>query len=207
MGDLKAIETVYNGYRFRSRLEARWAVFFDAMGIKYDYEKEGYDLGRGLLYLPDFWLPDLRSWVEIKPNEPSEIESEKCELLSRQGNHNVLMLIGSIPSPQDEITTLRPLSSGTRYIRYDSAMTGALHSHIAIYFGGGGFDYPYFWCQCPICHRVSAEFMGATERICNCIDGDKGYCVATNSLLSAYESARTARFEHGEIPLSLGGGF
>ena len=28
---IKAIETVYNGYRFRSRLEARWAVFFDAL--------------------------------------------------------------------------------------------------------------------------------------------------------------------------------
>jgi hypothetical protein len=33
---IKTIETIYNGYRFRSRLEARWAVFFDAMGIKYD---------------------------------------------------------------------------------------------------------------------------------------------------------------------------
>ena len=26
---IKPIETKYNGYRFRSRLEARWAVFFD----------------------------------------------------------------------------------------------------------------------------------------------------------------------------------
>ena len=29
MSDIKAIETYYKGYRFRSRLEARWAVFFD----------------------------------------------------------------------------------------------------------------------------------------------------------------------------------
>lgn len=28
---VKAIDTVYKGYRFRSRLEARWAVFFDAL--------------------------------------------------------------------------------------------------------------------------------------------------------------------------------
>jgi hypothetical protein len=27
---IQAIETVYRGHRFRSRLEARWAVFFDA---------------------------------------------------------------------------------------------------------------------------------------------------------------------------------
>ena len=42
MGEIKAIETVYNGYRFRSRLEARWAVFFDAMQIRYEYEPEGF---------------------------------------------------------------------------------------------------------------------------------------------------------------------
>lgn len=26
---IKAIDTIYKGYKFRSRLEARWAVFFD----------------------------------------------------------------------------------------------------------------------------------------------------------------------------------
>jgi hypothetical protein len=30
--DLRPIETRYRGFRFRSRLEARWAVFFDAAG-------------------------------------------------------------------------------------------------------------------------------------------------------------------------------
>ncbi len=37
---IKAIETVYKGYRFRSRLEARWAVFFDSLGIIWEYEKK-----------------------------------------------------------------------------------------------------------------------------------------------------------------------
>ena len=36
--NIKPIETIYKGYRFRSRLEARWAVFFDALGIEYEYE-------------------------------------------------------------------------------------------------------------------------------------------------------------------------
>lgn len=62
---MRAIETEYNGYKFRSRLEARWAVFFDALGIEYEYEKEGYDLD-GIRYLPDFWLPRLDLWAEIK---------------------------------------------------------------------------------------------------------------------------------------------
>lgn len=54
MSDIKPIETVYNGYKFRSRLEARWAVFFDSLGIKYEYEPEGYRLPSGDKYLPDF---------------------------------------------------------------------------------------------------------------------------------------------------------
>ena len=35
------IETIYKGYRFRSRLEARWAVFMDYCGADWEYEPEG----------------------------------------------------------------------------------------------------------------------------------------------------------------------
>ena len=73
--ECKPIETCYNGYRFRSRLEARWAVFFDAAGIKYWYEPDGFswestnDVGEHVTkrYLPDFWLPQFNSFAEIKP--------------------------------------------------------------------------------------------------------------------------------------------
>jgi hypothetical protein len=64
---IKAIETNYNGYRFRSRLEARWAVFFDSLGVKYSYEPEGFNLGALGCYLPDFYLQDEKLWIEIKP--------------------------------------------------------------------------------------------------------------------------------------------
>lgn len=56
MNKIKPVETYYNGYRFRSRLEARWAVLFDALGIRYEYEAEGYELPNGEWYLPDFVL-------------------------------------------------------------------------------------------------------------------------------------------------------
>jgi len=42
---LKAIDTKYKGYKFRSRLEARWAVYFDAIGLEWEYEKEGFEFG------------------------------------------------------------------------------------------------------------------------------------------------------------------
>lgn len=57
---IRAIETHYNGYRFRSRLEARWAVFFDALGLKWEYEPEGFQLPSGY-YLPDF---KIRAWPD-----------------------------------------------------------------------------------------------------------------------------------------------
>ena len=69
---IKAVPTEYKGYRFRSRLEARWAVFFDACGVEWEYEPEGYDLGNGLYYLPDFLLHGVQGraagdlYVEVK---------------------------------------------------------------------------------------------------------------------------------------------
>ena len=48
------IETRYMGHYFRSKAEARFAVFLDCLGVKWDYEPQGFDLGNGLKYLPDF---------------------------------------------------------------------------------------------------------------------------------------------------------
>ncbi len=73
---IKPIQTYYNGYHFRSRLEARWAVFFDSLRINYQYELEGFDLGIAW-YLPDFYLTDWDIWIEIKPVLPHEDVVEK----------------------------------------------------------------------------------------------------------------------------------
>jgi len=61
---------VYRGYRFRSRLEARWAVFFDSIGLQFEYEPEGFVLPSGQCYLPDFCVvtpQGKRCWYEVKP--------------------------------------------------------------------------------------------------------------------------------------------
>lgn len=95
---MKPIETRYAGCRFRSRLEARWAVFFDTLGVKWLYEPEGFVVGHGdpvhtrdcvhndecvhncvhepffcgcpyasgTYYLPDFYLPEHGTWVEVR---------------------------------------------------------------------------------------------------------------------------------------------
>jgi len=63
---VKAVETICFGYRFRSRLEARWAVFFTGLQIRWLYEHECFDVG-GRWYLPDFYLPDFGVYAEVKP--------------------------------------------------------------------------------------------------------------------------------------------
>lgn len=96
MGDamIQAIETVYNGYRFRSRLEARWAVFFDMLGVQYEYETEGFDLGDAGWYLPDFWLPHISIWAEVKPEPLAPEAIKKCLLLAEYTTHPCVALVG-----------------------------------------------------------------------------------------------------------------
>ena len=93
---IKAIETSYRGCRFRSRLEARWAVFFDSLNILWEYEKEGYDLGELGWYLPDFWLPELKCWFEVKGQVPTDQERQKAFVLSTSLRQAVIIASGQM---------------------------------------------------------------------------------------------------------------
>ena len=93
---IQAIQTTYQGYKFRSRLEARWAVFFDALGLKWEYEPEGFDLGSAGWYLPDFLLQTRLFgpvYVEVKPTGAGETDWSKAKALGREF-HNALLLAG-----------------------------------------------------------------------------------------------------------------
>jgi len=101
----RALQTRYAGYRFRSRLEARWAVFFDAMKIPWLYESQGYYIA-GRSYLPDFFLPDCGTWVEVKGDEgeldhslmltaAERLPEKKC----KQEPGPRLLILGPIPEP------------------------------------------------------------------------------------------------------------
>lgn len=63
---MKPIPTRYRGVTFRSRLEASYAKHFDDRQLPWMYEPEGFELSDGTRYLPDFWLPTVRAWGEVK---------------------------------------------------------------------------------------------------------------------------------------------
>jgi hypothetical protein len=85
---IRPIETVYNGVRYRSRLEARWALFFDLLCVRHHYEAEAFALPSGN-YLPDFYLPSSGGhfgnlcgespdcYLEVKPFDTQD--SRFCE--------------------------------------------------------------------------------------------------------------------------------
>ena len=146
--DIKPIETQYKGYRFRSRLEARWAVFFDYLEIKWLYEPEGFDLGDGLYYLPDFYLPDLDLWIEVK-GVMTQKDHQKLEAFARSGRE--INALGNIPNENED----REIELGEFY-----------DDTFVRYFSGGGSDCPYIPCICPACGKIGFEFDGRGWRIC-----------------------------------------
>jgi hypothetical protein len=66
-GPLTSKKTIHNGYYFRSRLEARWGLFFDFLNLRYLYEPKSFHMPNNTTYTPDFYLPDMNLWIEIKP--------------------------------------------------------------------------------------------------------------------------------------------
>ena len=91
---LKPIQTHYKGYHFRSRTEARWAVAFDELDIQYQYETEGFDLGQAGYYLPDFYLPQVDMYAEVKGKTFTLEELNKAQALAIQSKKVVLLLDG-----------------------------------------------------------------------------------------------------------------
>lgn len=168
---IKAIETSYKGYKFRSRLEARWAIFFDRLGIEWQYEREGYDLGELGYYLPDFWLP-YTMWglpaqsgyfVEIKGQEPTAEEIAKLKALAAGTGHSSWLFAGE-PG---------------KYQRYTAHRSGNFfHVNPAVDELGFDADNPYSFHLWATFSRW--DFTGQVD--------------------NAITAARSARFEHGEVP-------
>lgn len=109
MANILPIETLYKGICFRSRLEARWAIFFDEMNIEWEYEPGAFQVpfsGYTLKYFPDFVLKNLKCsmdmqeplYIEVKGRERySDIyENDRRKFEAFAKDHSLLVL-GAIP--------------------------------------------------------------------------------------------------------------
>lgn len=189
---MKAIETHYKGYRFRSRLEARWAVFFDALQVKWEYEKEGFDLDEAGWYLPDFWLPELETWVEVKGKDPSEAEKLKAMYLCIYTRQDVF-IVGSCD-----------LQGSTTLCHFvechnEDIPPGVYYDGIELYRTTEGFAFGSDWTNCDNWRWA----MSGNDTLCimpyqESLDKEYPEVFGFNHplLLKAFEAARSARFEY-----------
>ncbi|RUM99013.1 hypothetical protein EET67_05070 [Pseudaminobacter arsenicus] len=146
--NIKAIPTTYAGVNFRSRLEARWAAFFDLCGWKWDYEP--FDL--------EGWAPDfrLRTKVgpvlcEVKPADLSTfiLRQLELEVLEPWPFHeyrkalpyrrsNLVCLLGDTPLTVSErffpigfIDGRMPIGCGITFEEYDEALSPSVDAALA----------------------------------------------------------------------------
>jgi len=173
---IRAIETLYRGCRFRSRLEARWGVFFETLGVRWDYEPEGFALSTGDWYLPDFLvhLKGRSLWVEIKPDGIAAPLFEQFIQDSQQPG----TVLHEIPTPESV--------KAQEFEGYE-------------FWWSEGWDNFHKFCICTSCGAVGFEYMGRSERIrcgCNTLGRDT-HTSHHPLILRALTAARSARFEAG----------
>lgn len=88
-------DTLYNGILFRSQLEASWAAFFDSRGIAYEYEEYWFEFDDGERYCPDFWLPEIEAWAEVKPRWLNTRELRVALKAAQESGCPCLKLVGA----------------------------------------------------------------------------------------------------------------
>ena len=190
MKNYKPIETEYRGYRFRSRLEARWAVFFDACHVRWEYEPEGFVLGDGLHYLPDFLLHDVAGrvggdlYVEVK-GQMDEASARKIEVFSgvnaEEGILNPILVVAGIPDG-DTISDIEAFCQDWGYGGYPEASEG---------------PFPFNFETVDGDHYVAHPGINREGRF-ELFGDDNNYTVDRDdeATLRAFRKARQARFDH-----------
>jgi hypothetical protein len=179
-----AIETAYKGHRFRSRLEARWAVFFDSLGVPWEYEKEGYEIIHHGRYLPDFFLPTVYlrtkihrgTWLEVKPKYPEE-EFDKFHALGTATGNAVVVAAGT------------------------PTINGLNVADEQLYQLWPWYDQDMQWMFCANCFSVKIDYCEGHHMYCaECEHPTKH---GDDRVISAIYAARGARFEYGEYGIVL----
>lgn len=192
MSSVRPIETVYRGYRFRSRLEARWAVVLSCMGVRWEYEPEGFRLPSGKKYLPDFRVqcwgtrgrhdgPPFDLYIEVK-GRMGQMDAAKIREFVGDGHENPVLIVGDIPGEGQShggfvLGAYEPMDGTDLYQFNYETVDG---DHFAAY---------------PAAHRGHFYLWGDDSHYINQEDVEQMEC--------AYRIARQARFEHGEAPRGL----
>lgn len=194
---IRSLHTTYAGCRFRSRLEARWAVWLDHLGIAWEYEPQGFEVTNRLRlddapdsfnYLPDFWLPEHGYWFEVKGELDNKTHARlltaAASLSSNDGG-------GCHDAGGNDLAVAGPLTANV-----GAGIPVLLHMH------KGDLE-----ATCLLCGKHAPGVLVALDEGFTYISSTtllRGvYCrfhSTESDVISAFDAARTARFEHGAKP-------
>lgn len=167
---IKAIETLYAGCRFRSRLEARWAVFFNKLRIRWTYESEGYEY-EDSKYLPDFYLPEIKTYAEVKGGDEALAKDlDKIREFSKRKPVGPVVILGDVHDGYGALSA--PAHS--------AFLNGCNGTSIVV--KANSFHFAFLVTAFPPT-TITRRLAGLTS---------------WGEILDAYVAARSARFEFGE---------
>ncbi len=151
--EIKSKTTRYGGIVFRSRIEARWAVFFDFLGIEYEYEPFYAEVETGYVsvnYLPDFYLSKQDIFIEVKPTKPFGIENIKAAAWCK--DIGSIIVLFNLSPPTDK------LENGWLFFYPNISKVPMIMKS-------------YWWGECPRCGHVDiGEYAYVTS--CGCFSAD-----------------------------------
>jgi hypothetical protein len=144
--------TLYREVLYRSRIEAKWAVFYDTLGVKHKYEPflAEVDSRRGCInYKPDFeiFIPDDNHtyYIEIKDSTPSEEAISKACGWARDLGDVVIFFDLRPPKPTSESGWLFEWAEISDQVLKQTKM---------------------WWCECPKCGYLGLQQYG--DLPCEC---------------------------------------
>jgi len=189
---IRAKPTRHNDKVFRSRLEARWAVFFDYLGIQYKYEPEWDEVvcdGFKMQYKPDFYLPKMDLWVEVKSKNLEELTDIEIMKIVGWGKWESIIILAGPPRLLDETSEAHYLCT---WNPKKQAINPAQRN--------------MWWCECPKCKHIDLRPFGGIPVKClescypneeydlfgNVLPEPAGH--KSSRILEAYKVARTYKF-------------
>ena len=193
MAEIKAIPTKYKGIEFRSKLEAQWAIFFDACEIKWEYELDGYILDNGLRYQPDFLLHDVHIvhgtdcylpnlWVEVKGVLR---ENDAGKIIGFSGLNDSDFRGGVLPRPIVMFGSIPTDPWCDKIIdKHDNSAYGDVQ-----FFDFGLVDCDFNYAAIPVALGGHLGLFGIDY-----FSGDD------DTTACAFDIARNVRFDHGQTP-------
>ncbi len=95
---IKAIPTTFRGTQYRSQLEAGWAQWLYEHRFNFQYEQRKFKLDKGIWYLPDFYIPETRTFIEVKGNmerihKPYELTQKMKQECQQWPDDGIMVLL------------------------------------------------------------------------------------------------------------------